>query len=68
MDGRTDGRTDDAKTISLRLRRVIKIVLQNVLINLYFVLSNLVRLNKTHTMILVCAADDFRKYWKNCRN
>ena len=25
MDGRTDGRTDDAKTISLRLRRGIKI-------------------------------------------
>ena len=21
-------------------------------------------MNKTHTMILVCAADDFHKYWK----
>ena len=29
---------------------------------LYCVWSNTVTLNKTYTMILVCAADDFRKY------
>ena len=45
-----------------------KIALENVLINLYCVWSNMVTLNKTHTMILVCAADDFRKYRENCRN
>ena len=25
---------------------------------------NILTNNKTHTMILVCAADDFRKFWK----
>ena len=34
------------------------------LIKLYYVCSNLVTLNKTHTMILVYAANDFGKYWK----
>ena len=42
-----------------------KISLENGLIKLHCAWSNMFTLNKTHTMILVCAADDFRKYWKN---
>ena len=41
-----------------------KISLENGLIKLYCVLSNMVTLNETHTMILVFAADDFRTYPK----
>ena len=36
-----------------------KISLENGLIKLYCVWSNMVTLNKTNAMILVCAADDF---------
>ena len=38
--------------------------LENGLIKLYRVWSSMVTLNKTHVAILVCAADDFRKYQK----
>ena len=38
--------------------------LENGLIKLHGVLSNILTLNKTHTMIFVCAADDFRKFQK----
>ena len=37
---------------------------ENRFIKLYCVWSNMVTLNKAHATILVCAADDFRKYQK----
>ena len=40
-----------------------KISLENGLINLYCVLSNMATLNKTHATILVFAAGDLQKYW-----
>ena len=44
---------------------VLKILsMENGLIKLNCVWSNMFTLNKTHTMILVYAADDFRKYSK----
>ena len=42
-----------------------KTSLENGLIKLHCVWPNMFTLNKTHTMILVCAADDFRKYQEN---
>ena len=41
-----------------------KLSLKSGQIKLYCVWSNIVSLNEIHTMILVCAADDFRKYGK----
>ena len=38
--------------------------LENGLIKLHGVLSNILMQNKTHTMILVCAADNFQKFRK----
>ena len=40
------------------------ISLENGLIKLYCVWSNIITRNNTHIMFSVCAADDFRKYWK----
>ena len=44
--------------------KLVKISLENGLIMLNGVLSNILTCNKTHTMILVCATDDFRKFLK----
>ena len=41
-----------------------KISLESGFIKLYCVWSSMVTLNKTLAMILVCAADDFRRYQK----
>ena len=41
-----------------------KILLGNGLIKMYCIWSYMVTLNKTRATVLVCAADDFRKYQK----
>ena len=57
MDGRTEGRTDDAKTISLRLRRGIiniqtpsaKSVLFNLTFLFFFIFCAILKATKTMT-------------------
>ena len=44
--------------------KLVKISLENGLIKLHGVLSNILTKNKTYTTILVCAADDLRKFRK----
>ena len=44
--------------------KIVKISLENEFIKLHGVLSNILTLNKTHTIILVNTADDFRIFRK----
>ena len=44
--------------------KLVKNIVRKEFIKLHSVLSNILTKNKTHTMILVCAADDFRKFLK----
>ena len=54
MDGQTDGRTDDAKTISLRLRRGIKTIFRTEIHNFIEILTgNPLKYKKDNAIIIV---------------